>query len=92
MRFATDGEAETGGADDKAVTPRQLKKGLNIEAEARTTADTGIKGDVSDLRADLEAWMSTFGVRTWQEFMDDFPTWQDVLNAGTWLKVYMKGI
>jgi hypothetical protein len=92
MRFATDAEAEAGTATDKALTPKQLGAGLAEEAKTRAAADTSLRGDVSDLRTDLEAWMAMFGTRTWQDVLDDFPTWGDVLSAGSWLKVYMKAL
>jgi hypothetical protein len=74
----------------RAVGDENLRGALEVEALTRAAADGSISGNVSDVRADLDMWMQMFGTRTWQEVLDTCATWQDVLNFGTWMKVYLK--
>jgi hypothetical protein len=62
------------------------------EEAARKAQDKFLLESLTDMRKDLEAFMCSFGVRTWQDVLNDFPTWQDVLGADTWLKVQMKAL
>jgi hypothetical protein len=82
-------EIETGARTEEDA---KLHGELAAEESERKAHDKTYAGDIAGLRADLDAFMGMFSARTWGDVLNDFPTWQDVLNAGTWLKVYLKGV
>jgi hypothetical protein len=64
------------------------------EASARATADGAIEGDVSAVRADIEAVLTLLGPRrAWQDVLNGYSTWAGVkTNGGSWLKTQMKSL
>jgi hypothetical protein len=83
-------EMITGEAEARVYADTDAERARLAEEAARKAHDKALEDTVIDLRRDLETFMNSFGTRTWQEVLDNFATWNDVLAAGTWLKVYLK--